>query len=63
MVCFLFLFSLYVVSGGKDSKDMAPVKSKATPPSKKFKGTEVEKLTSPEKVSYSYGWCQSNFSC
>ena len=49
-----FLFSLQIVLGEKDSKDVAPVKRKAssTPPSKKFKATDhdVEKLTSPEKV-------------
>ncbi|KAK2564501.1 hypothetical protein P5673_011944 [Acropora cervicornis] len=40
-----------IVLGGKDSKHVEPVKSRAssTPPSKKFKATDVEKLTSPEK--------------
>ena len=57
----ILFFFLQIVLGGKDSKDIAPVKSKAslTPPSKKFKATDhdVEKLTSPKKISCSYGWC------
>lgn len=34
-------------------------KSSSTLPSKRFKATEEEKLTSPEQVSCSYGWCYS----
>ncbi|KAJ7378989.1 hypothetical protein OS493_018783 [Desmophyllum pertusum] len=47
-----------IVRGGQDSKDITPAakssksvknKSSSTPPSKRFKATEEEKLTSPEQ--------------